>query len=114
MAKKNVNQEADELCGHINRHSLGVDGLPDNMSCILPKGHPGAHRGRHLVRRTVHQVEKKHIVGEKVTSEKEEESEWLDGAGIPVDEAPAVVEIKPKTLAEQEFGVNAKTVMSGM
>jgi len=101
----------DELCGHVNRHSAGVDGLPDNMECFLLKGHEGLHRGKHMTRFVTHKVEKKKIVAELETL-RETESEWSDGASIPVSAIP-VVEIKPKTLAEQEFGDFAKTVLAG-
>jgi hypothetical protein len=102
-----------ELCGHVNRHSMGVDGLPDNMTCFRPKGHDGLHRGKHLVRFTVHQKDGKRIIGEVVRQELVQESEWSDGAGIPFEDTPPVVEIKPKSLAEQEFGEFAKTVLGG-
>lgn len=36
-----------EKCGHINRHSIGVDGKPDNLECTLPAGHSGPHSAPH-------------------------------------------------------------------
>jgi len=118
MTKKAVNTEHPDpeiiLCGHINRHSLGVDGEPDGMTCFLPKGHElneetKLHRGRHMTRYVRHIKEGKRIVGETY-EDRETESEWSDGASIPIG---PVAEIKPKTLAEQEFGINAEIVMKG-
>jgi hypothetical protein len=41
-------QEAEvNICGHVNRHSFGVDGKPDNLQCTLPKGHDGLHSAQH-------------------------------------------------------------------
>ncbi len=39
-----------EVCGHINKHSFGVDGKPDNPVCFLKPGHDGLHRGKHFRR----------------------------------------------------------------
>ena len=100
-------------CGHINRQSIGVDGQPDNCSCFLEKGHKGPHKGKHIMRTHVHKVEEKRIVGE-VSTDIETEAEWLDGASVPFGETPPVKEIPPKSLAEQEFGINAASVMKGL
>lgn len=122
MAKKKVDEYKEEMtqpdleklpvCGHVNRHSVGVDGQLDNIKCYLPTGHAGPHRGKHMQRFSHHVVEKKHIVAEPY-EDKEVESEWLDGAGVPVDPTVSSGEIKPKSLAEQEFGDYAKSVLGG-
>ena len=39
-------------CGHVNRHSFGMDGKPDNLACTLEKGHTGDHCAVHDERAT--------------------------------------------------------------
>ena len=39
-------------CGHINKHSHGVKGKPDNLKCTLEKGHSGDHSADHFERGT--------------------------------------------------------------
>lgn len=71
--------EAVELCGHINRHSNGVDGKPDNLACEKPLGHSGNHGAMH---------EELRSFGEGGGTEPKGFTwrEWLDIAGTPVDQ----------------------------
>lgn len=98
----------DNACGHVNKHSFGIDGKPDNMKCHLPKGHDGPHKGAHVRRVYDRKYVQKRLV-DKTYKDVEEESEWLDGAGEYPTTFPA--EIKPPSLAEQEFGVEAKIIL---
>lgn len=34
-------------CGHVNLHSYGPDGKPDNLECTLDAGHSGPHSAPH-------------------------------------------------------------------
>jgi hypothetical protein len=73
-------------CGHINRHSIGIDNKPDNPACDLPKGHAGDHHGVHKMK-----VERERFY-ERETGrllkieydEAEAETHWSDMAGTPV------------------------------
>jgi hypothetical protein len=104
--------EMSKLCGHVNKHSLGLDSLPDNMTCFLPPGHEGPHRGKHKTRFVTYKFKDRKVV-EKNEEIRDAESEWLDEANVPVDFDKPVREIKPKSLAEQEFGEHAKEILGG-
>lgn len=43
---------AKALCGHVNMHSLDTNGKPDNLKCVLEKGHEGLHEAPHFERAT--------------------------------------------------------------
>lgn len=99
------------ICGHVNRHSFGVDGKPDNPTCFLEAGHTPPHKGKHLRRNYRYDR-----VGKKFVSvfvgDVEEIAEWHDGAGeVPTSFPP---EIPAKTLAEEDFGENAKAILAGL
>jgi hypothetical protein len=89
-----------EKCGHINRHSIGVDGKPDNLECTLDSGHPGAHSAPH------HEIAKQ-LSGTLEDEDRDvfetkydEQGElyyeghplrsWTDAAGIPAKEIKPV------------------------
>ena len=74
------------LCGHINRHSLGTNNKPDNLSCTLPSGHSGDHEALHaeLIESNRDYNEK----GAVVHIDYEERKflrQWNDMAGIPLE-----------------------------
>lgn len=81
---------APEVCGHVNRHSVGLDKKLDNMSCDLRPGHHGDHEGwhteyqRHDETRIVKGEEETFAVYEAVDIRRQ----WSDAAGIPVAEIP--------------------------
>ena len=70
--------DAPGVCGHINRHSYGINGELDNISCTLPAGHSGDHGAPHL--------ERDYGEGGAVTWEGERWADWTDMAGTPADQ----------------------------
>lgn len=91
-----------DLCGHINRHSYGVDGKPDELSCDLPLGHEGNHGAWHYEEGTQlssmltddesQKFEVKYMDDDgKPLYAGTIRREWNDMAGIPANE------IKPNT-----------------
>ena len=90
------------LCGHVNRHSLGVNNKLDNLKCDLKNGHSGDHSGVHT---ELQRAEDTQIInGEeviKVTYEKVDVRRgWTAMAGTPVSEMPVPPEPKPATLMD--------------
>ena len=81
--KKEVEEVAESapVCGHINRHSRGPDGKPDNLSCTLAPGHKGDHGAIH---------EEYRFYGEGMPRETEPKPNnwrfWLEIAGTPPEE----------------------------
>lgn len=85
-----------EKCGHINRHSVGVDGKPDNLECTLPAGHSGPHSAPHhevakqmsasLAGNSADQFEP--VVDQlgNVLYEGNPVRYWTDAAGVPANE----------------------------
>ena len=45
-------RKTTDECDHVNKHSYGIDGNPDNLKCTLGKGHRGDHVALHLERGT--------------------------------------------------------------
>lgn len=88
-------------CGHINRHSIGLDRKPDNVACDKPKGHNGDHEGEHeeyikFYETTIENgVE---ITRVKLVAEKRR-VQWGDMAGIPFDKIPRPAPLPPPTLS---------------
>lgn len=74
-----------ELCQSVDRHSIGVDGKPDNVKCILPEGHAGDHKGVHQKRvekrKIYDQVYGKHIDTEYEVIETD--VYWNNAAEVP-------------------------------
>jgi hypothetical protein len=111
-------------CGHVNKHSLGVDRKPDNLACTLEKGHEGNHSALHFESSTqlspmlseAEQNKYNIIDGDdgKTYYEGYIERHWTDDAGIPASE------IKPRSPGEQLinadhlFGVGDATRMKDM
>lgn len=89
-----VKQEAEtpvvvtsKLCGHVNMHSLGVDGKLDFPTCTLDNGHSGDHYGKHRMQveggREYDRIYGK-LIDIKYTVV-EGDVWWNDAAGIPVE-----------------------------
>lgn len=86
-----------KLCGHINRHSIGADGKPDNLACTLPEGHVGLHQAPHYEIAT--QISGMLDADESMQFTQRTDGllegtimrSWNDQAGIPADQ------IKPRT-----------------
>jgi hypothetical protein len=36
----------NSLCGHINKQAFNIDGLLEDLPCVLPKGHTGDHSAK--------------------------------------------------------------------
>lgn len=72
-------------CGHVNRHSLGLDNQPDSLACARDSGHDGLHGAAHLefVESTAAAAE---TIGRKRYERKKVYREWSDMAGIPVSQ----------------------------
>lgn len=100
------------VCGHINRHSFGVDGEPDNLACERPKAHLGNHGADQLQRsRNLGEALSPSMTasfkpvlhketGERLYYEGKIWSEWGDLAGTPADE---IVPMKPgETMIENQ------------
>jgi hypothetical protein len=93
-----------ELCGHVNRHSLGLDKKQDGLACDLRKGHHGDHEGWHIeyekheVTKIVKGEEETNIVYEPVQVRRQ----WGDAAGVPVSEIPAPPPVSQPTMASLE------------
>jgi hypothetical protein len=100
---KEVVQEV-ELCGHINRHSYGIDGQLDNLACDLPKGHAGDHSAMHKEVNVSHMRDVNRKVTGEIRNEYKVRAYWGDAAGIPVGQLPPTPEIQPPTMLELEFG----------
>jgi len=109
-----------ELCGHINRHSLGLDGKPDNLACTLPKGHTGNHSAEHYEVATqvsgmledVQSMEFNQLPDGKM--EITTLREWGDMAGIP---AKDIVPARPGVEllnADHLFGVESNQRISDL
>jgi hypothetical protein len=76
------------VCGHVNKHSLGPDGKPDNLSCTLDPGHSGPHAAEHY---EVHYFKAEHRKGGRVLRPKRDYEgpvlrHWADEAGTPPDQ----------------------------
>ena len=102
MAEPKV--EKEKVCGHINRHSYGVDGKLDNLACVLPTGHRGDHSAPHVEESITHMREKTGRITGEIRDKKTVTAFWGDMAGTPVDQIPVPKEIKPPSMAELEFG----------
>lgn len=93
-------ESSKHVCGHVNEHSLGIDGKPDKPKCDLPSGHNGSHSGVH--KQNIPYEEAEFINGiERVIKRVRVEdvrSEWGDMAGIPADKIPTPPEIKPPSM----------------
>lgn len=88
-------EETGELCGHINRHSYGVNGKLDNLSCEKEKGHEGNHGAWHFERHYGPALQddiNPRIYHPQLSWEGDRWTEWNDDAGTPVEL------IKPKPL----------------
>jgi hypothetical protein len=101
-----------KLCGHINRHSHGIDNKPDNLSCTMPLGHTGDHGALHKEASyssvTVKDTDrsKPRPTGKHNIIEYEVFAYWNDMAGTPVDQIKPPPEIVSTTpLADEDFGV---------
>jgi hypothetical protein len=75
------------VCGHINRHSLGPNGKPDNLSCTMKPGHSGPHSAMHYEKNYFPAEHKKggEIMEPKLDYEGEIIRHWADQAGTPAD-----------------------------
>jgi len=91
-------------CGHINRHSIGLDRKLDNLECDLPQGHEGNHQGNHKEYQKTEDV--KIVNGEETITIRYKEVEvrrgWTDMAGTPVSEIPVPDPVKQPTLQDLE------------
>lgn len=109
MAKKLVETEevpavaGQPKCGHVNQHA-GLDGKGKPIVCTLEKGHIGLHRGAFVKKMVTRKYSDSspHRLVSKSVEYKEAETEWSDAAGIIPTSYPD--EIKPPSMAEQEFG----------
>lgn len=95
---------AKAKCGHVNRHSVDVNGQFDDLKCVLEKGHEGLHEAPHFERATQ--------LSNGLTSEQADEftvtvdekgktwyegtitRQWSDAAGVPAKD------IKPRSPGE--------------
>ena len=115
MPKKNVTptpetpqetaivQEILGKCGHINRHSLGLDNKADNLACTRDRGHDGLHGADHLelVESTAANAE---AIGRKRYERKKVFREWSDQAGTPVSQIqPQAIPLRPEDQAKIEL-----------
>lgn len=102
--ESNEKVQAPEVnfCGHVNKHSFGIDGKPDNLQCTLEKGHEGLHSALHHEEGT--QLSGMLDTSEQETFEWNEERKvyegyilrhWDDMAGIPAKD------IKPRNPGEE-------------
>lgn len=109
MPKKRLEEQAvDEImssagkCGHINRHSRGVRGAPDNLACTKDRGHDGNHGAEHdeYAMSDVGEIE----VGGKRFTHVRVWREWGNAAGIePGKIIPEVLEPKPQDTERAEL-----------
>ena len=81
-----------KYCGHINRHSIGAGGEPDNLACDLPEGHEGNHSAVH---------QEIHYLKGKVIFDDYGRVEWTDAAGTP----PELIVPKRDTMKHNRFDV---------
>ena len=92
-------EEIRAKCGHINRHSLGIKGMPDDLACELDPGHPGNHKAMHM--EYVPDDKGDTIISKRPHLLKKVEREWSDMAGTPAkDIMPGVLEKTPEELAK--------------
>lgn len=83
-------------CGHVNKHSRGVDGKPDNLECHLEAGHSGPHEAYHFESTTqlspmlTEEEQNKFEIVEKDDGKTYYEGKllrhWTDMAGTPTNE----------------------------
>ena len=98
------------ICGHINKHHIGLSGRLEALTCELPDGHEGDHEADYeCLRVTDGSIEQEDLphktVGGKEYVVTTERAEWSDGAEIPAREIkPDLVqlaEIKQKRIVSQ-------------
>lgn len=104
LRKNEKVEPANELCGHVNRHSFDTDHKLDNLTCDLPTGHTGDHSALHM---ELQRTENANIIDGKevisVTFEKfAVRRGWNDMAGTPTSEIPAPAPVNPPTMLELE------------
>ena len=97
-------------CGHLTRHSHGIDGKHDNLACTREPGHDGNHGAEHLelVESPVGTIE----IGRKKYVKKNIYREWSDVAGTPVSQIP--LQPIPRTASEQQKMDLAKMVFGDL
>jgi len=81
--------EAADVCGHINRHSKGIDGKLNYLSCDLEPEHEGFHSAIHYTRRlgmSYRDEDNQRKVIRDIEFEGEERVTWTDMAGTPVED----------------------------
>lgn len=77
----------EELCGHVNQHSIGLDRKLSKLKCVLPAGHKGDHEapyetlGYASPETPPEKIFKK---GGKEYARVIEQAYWSDDAGTPV------------------------------
>ena len=106
-------KKTPEICGHVNRHSYGVDRELDNITCDLPKGHDGDHSAMHDELQKTENV--KIVDGTEVVSVTYETIQqrrgWTDMAGTPVSqitpgtvEQPSLEEVEKRVMELERNG----------
>lgn len=99
---------APKVCGHVNRHSVGLDKKLDYMLCDKPPGHSGDHEGDHLEwekheeTSIVHGEEEIRVFYAEVVLRRQ----WNDAAGVEVKNIPPPVAAPQLSLADLERRVS--------
>lgn len=104
LEEKNEVGEATEMCGHVNKQFVSIDGQLEDLLCTLSNGHDGDHSAPAKCLRLIEGLKdpRKEIVirGGKEFYIVEEVGVWSDAAGKTSFEIADEMEEKRMKLAE--------------
>lgn len=109
QAQAEPEEEEFVVCGHINRHSIGMDGVLDNLACERELGHDGDHGAWHYEIHfgpSLRDEVNPRIMHPQINFEGDVWGEWSDMAGTPVSE------IKPEPIRKKP-GIHDAVIASG-
>jgi hypothetical protein len=108
-------ESALAACGHVNRHSIGLDKKPDNVACDLPKGHGGDHEGEHeeYVKEYDTRIENGIEITRTILVAVKRRVQWGDMAGIPFSQIPRPLPPAPPTVANLEKRLRSLEALQG-
>lgn len=70
-------------CGHVNKQHYNTKGRLEDLTCTLPKGHPGDHFATAMKNVPDHVYDMKGAAIQQKWNEVEAEVFWSDAAGTP-------------------------------